>query len=75
MALRRYSRDAKADEVALNAACADVMLDVARRLPQDDDVAVLAAEAVMGTPPWNYRVAIGATGHALNGLPVLPQQQ
>lgn len=55
MALRRYSRDAKADDVALDTVCTDVMLDVARRLPQDDDVAMLAAEAVMRSP-WNDRL-------------------
>ena len=51
---RRYSRDPKADRATLDGAYADAMLDVARRFPVDDDVAVLAAEAVMDTSPWNY---------------------
>lgn len=50
----RYSRDPKADRASLDAAYADAMLEVARRFPTDDDVAVLAAEAVMDTTPWNY---------------------
>lgn len=51
---RRYSRDGTADRGALDATYADAMLDVARRYPNDDDVAVLAAEAAMDTSPWNY---------------------
>ncbi|WP_257550423.1 hypothetical protein [Sphingopyxis sp. DBS4] len=50
----RYSRDPGADRAALDMAYADAMLDVARRFPGDDDVAVLAAEAAMDTSPWNY---------------------
>ncbi len=67
---RRYSRDAKVDRSALDAAYADAMLDVARRFPKDDDVAVLAAEAVMDTSPWNYweadkRKPVGRSGEAV----------
>lgn len=67
---RRYSRDAKADRAALDAAYADAMLDVARRFPKDDDVAVLAAEAAMDTSPWNYwetdkRTPVGRSGEAV----------
>ncbi|WP_211259209.1 tetratricopeptide repeat protein [Dyella japonica] len=66
----RYSRDAKADRGALDAAYADAMLEVARRFPNDDDVAVLAAEAAMDTSPWNYwevdkRTPIGRSGEAV----------
>ncbi len=50
----RYSRDEGADRAALDAAYADAMLAVAARFPADDDVAVLTAEAVMDTSPWNY---------------------
>lgn len=50
----RYARDAGADRAALDAAYADAMLAVARRFPDDNDVAVLAAEAAMDTSPWNY---------------------
>jgi tetratricopeptide (TPR) repeat protein len=67
---RRYARDPKADRAALDGAYADAMLDVARRFPADDDVAVLAAEAVMDTSPWNYWEAdkttpIGRSGEAV----------
>ena len=67
---RRYSRDAKADRAALDGAYADAMLDVATRFPKDDDVAVLAAEAVMDTSPWNYweadkRTPVGRSGEAV----------
>ena len=66
----RYARDPKADRVALDAAYADAMLDVARRFPKDDDVAVLAAEAVMDTSPWNYweadkKTPVGRCGDAV----------
>lgn len=65
----RYSEDAAADRAALDAAYADAMLAVARRFPQDDDIAVLAAEAAMDTTPWNYweadrRTPIGRIGKA-----------
>lgn len=67
---RRYSRDPAADRAALDAAYADAMLDVARRFPGDDDVAVLAAEAVMNTSPWNYwqpnkTTPVGRSGEAV----------
>lgn len=67
---RRYTRDAKADRSALDAAYADAMIDVARRFPADDDVAVLAAEAVMDVSPWSYweadkRTPTGRSGEAV----------
>lgn len=67
---RRYSRDAKADRGELDAAYADAMLDVAQRFPNDDDIAVLAAEAAMDTSPWNYweadkRTPVGRSGEAV----------
>ena len=52
--LRRYSVDPKADRATLDAAYADAMLAAARALPDNDDVAVLAAESAMDTLPWNY---------------------
>lgn len=51
---RRYSSDAKADRAVLDGAYADAMIDVARRFPDHDDIAVIAAEAIMDTTPWNY---------------------
>lgn len=67
---KRYSRDPKADRAALDAAYADAMLDVAKRFPADDDVAVMAAEGAMDTTPWNYweadqKTPIGRTGEAI----------
>ncbi len=67
---QRYSRDPKADRAALDGAYADAMLDVARRFPGDDDVAVLAAEAAMETSPWNYweadkKTPVGRSGEAV----------
>jgi tetratricopeptide (TPR) repeat protein len=66
----RYSRDPKADRVALDAAYADAMIAVAQRFPDQDDVAVLTAEAVMDTTPWNYweadkRTSVGQSGEAV----------
>lgn len=67
---KRYSRDPASDRAALDAGYADAMLDVARRFPADDDVAVLAAEAVMDTSPWNYwesdkKTSVGRSGEAV----------
>ena len=67
---RRYSDDPAADRAALDAAYADAMLAVARRFPDDDDIAVLAAEAAMDTTPWNYweadkRTPVGRSGEAV----------
>ena len=50
----RYSADAKADRPALDKAYADAMDEVAARFPQDDDIAILTAEAAMDTQPWDY---------------------
>ncbi|HEX6073498.1 MAG TPA: tetratricopeptide repeat protein [Sphingomicrobium sp.] len=55
--LKRYSSDPKADRVALDAAYADAMLDVAKAYPQNDDISLLAAEAAMDTRPWDYWTA------------------
>jgi hypothetical protein len=68
----RYSRDAAADRAALDAAYADAMLAVAARFVDDDDVQVLAAEAVMDTSPWNYWLPdgkpVGRSGEAVRLL-------
>ena len=52
--LKRYSPDPTADRAALDAAYADAMLGVAKAYPDNDDIAVLAAEAAMDTRPWDY---------------------
>lgn len=58
---KRYAEKPPADRVALDLAYADAMLEVARRFPDNDDVAVLAAEAVMDTRPWDYWESDGRT--------------
>lgn len=52
--LKRYSVDPGADRATLDAAYADAMLAASRALPDNDDIAVLAAESAMDTLPWNY---------------------
>jgi tetratricopeptide (TPR) repeat protein len=69
----RYAKDPAADRVALDAAYAGAMLKVAAAFPGDDDIAVLAAEAVMDTSPWNYweadrKTSLGLTGAAVRLL-------
>lgn len=66
----RYSDDPTADRAALDAAYADAMLVAARRFPDNDDIAVLAAEAAMDITPWNYweadqRTPVGRIGEAI----------
>lgn len=51
---QRYSRSPDADRAALDGNYADAMTKVAEAYPDSDEVAVLAAEAVMDTTPWNY---------------------
>lgn len=50
----RYSAPGSVDQTKLDAAYADAMLAIAGRHPDNDDVAILAAEAAMNTAPWNY---------------------
>src|SRR6202011_1254036 len=50
----RYAADAKADRKALDAAYASAMEKVAAQFPDDNEIAVLYAEAVMDLSPWNY---------------------
>lgn len=69
-AARRYSADPNAERPALDAAYADAMLAAAERFPDDDEIAVLAAEAVMDTSPWDYwqpggRTPKGRVGEAV----------
>ncbi|HEX8842116.1 MAG TPA: tetratricopeptide repeat protein, partial [Sphingomicrobium sp.] len=49
-----YSPEATADRSALDTAYADAMLAAAKAYPDNDDIAVLAAEAAMDTRPWDY---------------------
>ncbi len=51
---KRYADPAPADRKSLDQAYAEAMGDVARRYPDDDDVAALHAEALMDLSPWAY---------------------
>jgi tetratricopeptide (TPR) repeat protein len=50
----RYVQDAKADRAPLDAAYAAAMGRVAAQFPDDNDIAVLYAEATMDVSPWDY---------------------
>jgi tetratricopeptide (TPR) repeat protein len=53
----RYSSDKKANRKKQDQAYADAMRQVSRRFPDDADAAVLFAEALMDTSPWDYWTA------------------
>jgi tetratricopeptide (TPR) repeat protein len=57
----RYAEAPPADRAPLDKAFAAAMLTVAKDYPLDSDIAVLAAEAVMTTSPWDYWEADGTT--------------
>ncbi|MFC4175535.1 tetratricopeptide repeat protein [Microvirga sp. GCM10011540] len=59
--LQRHSPDANADRKALDQAYADAMEAVQARFPQDPDVAVLTADALMNLSPWDYWADGGKT--------------
>lgn len=71
----RYSADPAADRAALDGAYADAMVKVAEQFPESDEVAVLTAEAVMDTTPWNYWQADKTTpvGRSLTAVRLLEQ--
>jgi hypothetical protein len=52
--VQRYAPEAKADRASLDSAYAAAMSKVAAPFPDDDEIAVLYAEAVMDLSPWNY---------------------
>ena len=56
----RYSRHPNAERRALDAAYAEAMGQVAERFPDDEQVLVLYAEALMDLQPWDYWSAGGA---------------
>ena len=58
---QRYSSDPGADGAALAQAYADAMAQAHQAYPDDQDIAVLFADAVMNTSPWNYWEADGRT--------------
>src|SRR5262249_39313983 len=49
-----YTQDPKADRTPLDAAYAAAMGKLATDFPEDNEIAVLYAEAVMDLSPWNY---------------------
>jgi tetratricopeptide (TPR) repeat protein len=58
---KRYSPEAKADRKALDQAYADAMEAVQARFPQDANVALLTADALMNLSPWDYWADEGRT--------------
>ena len=58
---QRYSPDPAADRVALDAAFADAMQQLAAAYPDEDTLASLHAESIMDTQPWDYWEAGGTT--------------
>jgi len=55
LAAAMFTRYAEPEErAALDRAYADAMLEVARKFPDDPDIATLAAESLMLLSPWDY---------------------
>src|SRR6195256_4348315 len=50
----RYAENPKADRTELDAAYATAMAKAAAQFPEDNEIAVLYAEALMDLSPWNY---------------------
>jgi tetratricopeptide (TPR) repeat protein len=59
---QRYAETPPADRKPLDEAYAEAMAEVARRFPDDDDVATLHAEALMDLSPWAYWDKAGKPG-------------
>ena len=57
----RYSNDPAADKGALAQAYADAMAAAHARFPEDPEIGVLFADALMNTSPWDYWEADGRT--------------
>jgi tetratricopeptide (TPR) repeat protein len=57
----RYSTDPDADPAALAGAYADAMAAAHAQFPDDQDIAVLFADALMNTSPWDYWELDGRT--------------
>lgn len=69
----RYSDAPDADRKALDRAYADAMAGVHARFPEDQSIAVLFADAVMNTSPWDYweadrRTPKGRAGEAVSAI-------
>ncbi len=57
---KRYSDEPGAERGALDQAYAEAMGEVAARFPDDEQIAVLYAEALMNLSPWDYWTAGGS---------------
>ena len=66
----RYSADPAADKAALAQAYADAMGAAHARFPEDPEIAVLFADALMNTSPWDYWEADGRTAKGQLGQAV-----
>jgi tetratricopeptide (TPR) repeat protein len=69
--IARYSQDPKEDRRQLDAAYAGAMANVAAKFPDDNDIAVLYAEAVMDLSPWDYWRPGGAEPNP-QSMPIVP---
>src|SRR5262245_16098929 len=67
----RYSSDPKADRTVLDAAYAAAMAEASRLFPDDNEIAVLFAEAVMDLSPWDYWKPGGAEPNP-RSAPIVP---
>ena len=67
----RYSSDPKADRAVLDAAYAAAMAEASKLFPDDNDIAVLFAEAVMDLSPWDYWKPGGAEPNP-QSAPIVP---
>jgi tetratricopeptide (TPR) repeat protein len=67
---RRYARDPKAERAALNHAYAEAMAAAMQRFPDDQEIAVLYADAVMNLSPWDYWEADGKTPKGQSGAAI-----
>lgn len=56
---KRYAPEYEDDRSALDRAYAEAMAEVAAEFPDDDDVRVLYAAAIMNTMPWAYYLKDG----------------
>ena len=63
----RYAPDPRADRAALDSAYAEAMAEAAGQFPDDHGLAVLYADAVMNTSPWDYWEADGSTPKGSTG--------
>jgi len=58
---QRYGEDAASRPPPYNRAFATAMLDVHQQYPDDPEIALIAADAIMNETPWNYWQADGST--------------